>query len=126
MDAVVRAVRGATTIDHDRADHVAERTQELVRTLMSVNGLAADDIVSMIFSVTPDIVSAFPATAARLLGLDDVPLLGTVEAAIEGAPERCVRVLAHVYTTRTRAEINHVYLAGAADMRAKLASQIAQ
>lgn len=117
MEAVLRAVRGATTVDHDTADQVFSRTQALVRELLAANAVEADDIVSMIFTVTPDITSAFPATAARALGLDEVALLGAVEAAVGGAAPRCIRVLVHFYSVRSRGEIRNVYLEGAVGLR---------
>ncbi len=117
MNAVLRAVRGATTVDRDAADEVFARTQVLVREILEANALDPDDIVSMIFTVTPDITSAFPATAARALGLHEVALLGAVEAAVAGAAPMCIRVLVHCYTTRSRAEIRNVYLEGAIGLR---------
>ncbi|HVC25526.1 MAG TPA: chorismate mutase [Acidimicrobiales bacterium] len=117
MDALLRAVRGATTVDHDDADQIFERTQALVRELLAANALEPDDVVSMIFTVTADITAAFPATAARALGLDDVALLGAVEASVAGAVPLCIRVLVHCYTTRSRAEIRNVYLEGAVRLR---------
>ncbi len=121
MPAVLRALRGATTIDEDTPEQVRSRTQALVRALLEANSLGAEDLVSMIFTVTADVVSAFPATAARELGLDDVPLLGAVEASVRGALARCIRVLVHCYTERERAELRHVYLEGARALRSDLA-----
>jgi chorismate mutase len=123
MEAVLRAIRGATTVDDDTAEQVGERTRALVRELMAANDLVADDLVSIVFTVTTDIVSAFPATAARALGLDDVPLLGALEAPVEGALPRCIRALVHCYTARPRAEMRHVYLEGARVLRRDLAAR---
>lgn len=117
MDAVLRAIRGATTVDRDSADQVFERTQALVSELLAANAIGRDDLVSMIFTVTGDIVSAFPATAARALGLDDVALLGAVEAAVAGSLPLCIRVLVHCYSTRPKAELRNVYLEGAIGLR---------
>jgi chorismate mutase len=119
--AMLRAVRGATTIDADVADQVQKRTQELVSEMLSRNGVAIDDLVSVVFTATPDIRSAFPATAARALGLGEVPLLGAVEQNVDGALAYCIRVMIHCYSDRPRAEIRHVYLEGARVLRADLA-----
>ncbi len=119
--AVLRGVRGATTVDEDTVEQVRDRTQALIRTMLERNDVSLDDLVSIFFTVTEDVVSAFPATAARELGLEDVPLLGGREAAITGGLARCIRVLVHCYSTRTRAEISHVYLEGATVLRADLA-----
>jgi chorismate mutase len=120
MTARVRAIRGATTIDADTPDAIRKGTQDLVATLLERNGLEPDDLVSVIFTTTPDITAAFPATAARDLGLDDVPLLGCQEIAVPGALELCVRVLVTCYTERSQREVVHVYLQGARTLRADL------
>ncbi|HVB04784.1 MAG TPA: chorismate mutase [Acidimicrobiales bacterium] len=121
MTAMLRGIRGATTVEADDAGEIRLRTQELVREMLSRNDVKADDLVSIIFTATEDLNAAFPATAARELGLDDVPLLGGREIAVPGALARCVRVLIHCYSERSRAEIRHVYLEGARVLRADLA-----
>lgn len=123
MEGMLRAIRGATTVDRDSAEQVFARTQALVRELLGVNGVERDDLVSIIFTVTPDIVSAFPATAARALGLDDIALLGAQEAAVAGSLPRCIRALVHCYSRRSRAELHHVYLEGASGLRKDLEGQ---
>jgi chorismate mutase len=113
----VRALRGATTLDHDDESEMTERVQALVKAMMSRNDLRHDDIISMIFTATEDLVCAFPAAAARAAGLGDVPLLCARELSVVGGTERCVRVLMHVSTERSRSELRHVYLEGAAGLR---------
>lgn len=120
MTAVLRAIRGATTLDEDTKDQVYERTQALVREILARNELTVDDLVSIVFTVTGDVHAAFPATAARALGLDDVALLGAQEIAVPGALERCIRVLVHCYSERDRSELRHVYLEGATVLRRDL------
>jgi len=120
MTGVVRAIRGATTLDEDTKAQVEERTQALVRAILERNEVSLDDVVSMIFTATTDICSQFPATAARQLGLDDVALLGATEASVEGGLQRCIRVLVHCYSERSRKEIRHVYLEGARALRRDL------
>ena len=123
MGVVLRAVRGATTLDADTEDQVRERVGALVTAILERNGLRPDDLVSAVFSATEDVRSAYPATAARAVaGFADVPLLGCREMAVEGATPRCIRVLVHCYTSRTRDEIQHVYLEGAASLRPDLVS----
>jgi chorismate mutase len=123
MEAVLRAIRGATTVDQDAAEQVFERTQALVSEIIASNAIEQDDLVSMIFTVTGDISSAFPATAARALGLDDVALLGAVEATVVGALPLCIRVLVTCYSTRSKSEIRNVYREGAVALRTDLASK---
>jgi chorismate mutase len=120
MAAVVRGIRGATTLDEDSVEQVYKRVQALVAEMLGRNGVEHEDIVSMIFTVTDDVTAAFPAAAARAMGLHEVPLLGAREMVVSGDPPRCVRVLAHVYSERSRAEIVHVYLEGAVQLRPDL------
>jgi chorismate mutase len=117
MAAVLRALRGATTLDEDTADQVNDRVQALVGTMMERNGIGHDDLVSIVFTATDDIASMFPAAAARSLGLGDVPLICASELAITGAVPRCIRVLMHLYTERSREALHHVYLEGARSLR---------
>jgi len=117
MPAVLRALRGATTLEEDTAEQVGERVPVLVATMLERNGIVHDDLVSILFTATDDISSMFPATAARTLGLGDVPLICARELAIAGAMAHCVRVLMHFYTERSRNELHHVYLEGARGLR---------
>jgi chorismate mutase len=114
---MVRGLRGATTVDVDSTEQVTERSQELMRELMQRNDLGEDDIVSALFTATADVTSVFPATAVREIGFGAVPLLCAAEIAVPGAMPLCIRVLLHVYTTRSRDEIHHVYLHGAQGLR---------
>jgi len=113
----LRGLRGATTVDADTVAQVTDRSQELMREIMDRNGLVEDDIVSVLFTATADVNSAFPATAIREIGFGAVPLLCAAEIAVPGSMPLCIRVLLHVYTTRSRDEIHHVYLHGAQGLR---------
>jgi len=113
----VRALRGATTVDHDTEDQVTERVQELLVEVMARNGLVEDDIVSILFTATADVVSMFPATAARGIGFGAVPLLCAAEINVPGATPHCIRLLMHVTTTAPRDELRHIYLHGAQGLR---------
>ncbi|GAA0978111.1 Chorismate mutase AroH [Nocardioides aquaticus] len=116
----VRAVRGATQLDEDVREHMLERVEEMVRDVMAANGLEVDDFISIIFTATSDLVSEFPAYAARQLGFSDVPLLCARELEIERSMPRVVRMMAHVETDLPRADLTHVYLHGAAALRRDL------
>jgi chorismate mutase len=113
----VRALRGATTLDHDDESEMTERVQALVKAMISRNDLDHDDIISMIFTATEDLVCAYPAAAPRAAGLGDVPLLCARELSVVGGTPRCIRVLMHVGTERSRSELRHVYMEGAAGLR---------
>lgn len=116
----VRAIRGATQLDVDEREHLLDRVAEMVRGVMSANDLGVDDFISILFTATSDLNSEFPAYAARQLGFHDVPLVCARELEIEGSMPRVVRLMAHVETERSRADITHVYLHGAAALRRDL------
>jgi chorismate mutase len=116
----VRAVRGATQLDEDTREHMLDRVAELVTDVMNANGLDVDDFISIIFTATSDLVSEFPAYAARQLGFSDVPLVCARELEIEGSMPRVVRLMAHVETDLPRSDVTHVYLHGAANLRRDL------
>ena len=115
-----RAVRAATQLEEDVRDHMLERVAEMVVDVMEANGLEVDDFISVIFTATSDLVSEFPAYAARRLGFGDVPLICARELEIAGSMPRVVRMLAHVETDLPKADITHVYLHGAAALRKDL------
>ncbi|MFA1542970.1 chorismate mutase [Actinomadura monticuli] len=117
----VRAVRGATQIDADDRDQILEATTELVSEVMSRNELSTDDVISVIFTVTPDLTAEFPALAARKLGFHEVPLLCATEIGVPGSLPRVIRLMAHIETARPRADVQHVYLRGATALRLDIA-----
>jgi chorismate mutase len=116
----VRAVRGATQLDSDDREHMLDRVAEMVLDVMASNGLTVDDFISVIFTATSDLVSEFPAYAARQLGFGDVPLICARELEIAGSMPRVVRMLAHVETDLPKSEVTHCYLHGAASLRKDL------
>lgn len=116
----VRAVRGATQVDANDRDQILQGSAELVTAVLDRNRIDPGELISIVFTATPDLTAEFPAYAARLMGLTDVPLLCTTEIAVPGAMPRVLRLLAHVETTLARAEIRHVYLRGAAALRTDL------
>lgn len=116
----VRAVRGATQVDHNDRDAVLAGASELIAAVLERNRIVPDDLISVVFTATPDLTAEFPAYAARLLGIVDVPLLCATEIDVAGAMPRVLRLLAHFETDLPRAEIRHVYLHGAAGLRTDL------
>jgi chorismate mutase len=118
----VRAARGAIVVADDTAEQVLGATERLLRALLEANGVATDDLVSALFTVTDDLRSAFPAEAARRMGLGAIPLMCAREIPVAGSMPMVVRVLMHFYTDRSLAEIVPVYLDGAEALRDDLAS----
>ncbi|HEY7439472.1 MAG TPA: chorismate mutase [Acidimicrobiia bacterium] len=115
--ARLAALRGATTCSEDTVEEIDRRTKALVEEMLRRNDVHHDDLVSIIFTATQDLSAQFPATAARPLGLGDVPLLCASELAIEGGMARTIRVLMHLYSDRGRGGLHHVYLEGAKSLR---------
>jgi chorismate mutase len=113
------AIRGATSVERNDAESILAATEELVREVMSRNDLAADDMVSCIFTATDDLDAEFPAVAARRLGLDAVPLLCSREIPVPGALPRVIRLLLHYHADNGH-EPAHVYLGEARALRADL------
>ena len=116
----VRAVRGATTVSADQPALIRVAVTELLEAILNDNDIVPADIVSAVFTATPDLVSEFPAHAARLFGWTDVPLLCAQELPVTGALQRCIRVLLHVETRRHRSEMRHAYLRDAVLLRTDL------
>ena len=117
----LRALRGATTVDLNDAEAIVAATERLLRAMLEDNAVDHGDLVSMIFTATPDLDQEFPAAAARRLGLSDVPLLCAREIPVPDALPRVVRVLIHLYTERDYASLRHVYLGDARRLRTDLA-----
>lgn len=121
-DRPARAIRGATTVENDTPEQIRHATRELLETIVARNGISSADVISAIFTVTHDLTSEFPAHAARELGWLDVPLLCTLEIPVPGSLPKCIRVLLHVESHASRADIRHVYLHDARALRPDLPS----
>jgi chorismate mutase len=117
---LVRGIRGAITVARDEAALILDATERLLRTIVERNAFRPEDVASALFTVTPDLVSEFPAAAARRIGWTLVPLLNFTEIGVPGRLERCIRVLVHINTDLRQDEIEHVYLEGATVLRPDL------
>lgn len=117
----VRALRGAIQLEVDERVHLLDGVRKLFQEMLVANGLDQDDLVSVLFTATPDLVSEFPAVAARELGVTDVPLMCAQELDIAGSLPRVVRILVYAETELSKPEIKHIYLEGAAALRRDLA-----
>ncbi|HET7621111.1 MAG TPA: chorismate mutase [Gemmatimonadaceae bacterium] len=122
-DRKMRAVRGATTVERDDAALVVSATRELLAALVRRNAIADEQVISAIFTVTPDITSEFPARAARELGWFEVPLLCAMEIPAAGGLAHCIRVLLHIETELPRSALRHVYLHNAKELRPDLSDE---
>ncbi len=119
----VRGIRGATCVTEDDPQQIHEATKELIQEILERNQITDfDDVISAIFTTTTDLTSAFPAEAARHIGMNLVPLLCAQEIPVQGSMPRCIRVLLHINTDRTPSAIEHVYLREAQNLRPDMKS----
>ncbi len=117
---LVRAIRGAITVPENTREAILEGTRELLVEIIKRNSVEIEDLISIIFTATNDLNAAFPAVAARELGITDVSLMCTNEIDVPGSLRQCIRVLVHFNTVKANSEINHVYLKGATVLRPDL------
>jgi len=118
-----RGIRGATSVDANDASAIMAATRELLERIVTANGLAVEELASVIFTVTSDLDAAYPARAAREMGWVSTPLLCMQDMAVEDSLSRCIRVLLHWNTDRPPDEIRHVYLGTARALRPDLVEE---
>lgn len=119
MQRRVRAVRGAIVVPGESAEEILSATERLLSSLMETNGLAPDDLISILFTATSDLTAAFPAEAARRIGLASVPLICAREIDVPRSMSRVVRVLVHAEVWSET--LTPVYMDGAEALRDDLA-----
>ena len=119
---MVRAIRGATTVENNDREEIIEATKEMLETIISENNIKTEDMVSVIFTITPDLDKVFPAVAARKMGIVDVPLLDMSEPEIDGALKKCIRILMHINSDKQNKDMVHAYLRGATENKMKYIS----
>ena len=117
-----QAIRGAITIDSDTPEEIYSKTKELLCCIVHKNNLVSDQIVSVIFTATHDIKSAYPAVAARQLGFTDIPLMCCQEMYVNESLNKCIRVLMHIQSA-DKIQVHHMYLRKAALLRPDLSSE---
>jgi len=112
-----RGIRGATTVDANTKQSIYASTKELLHEMIKVNGVKQDDMASIIFTATDDLNAAFPAKAAREMGMVNIPLLCSREINVPNSLQSCLRILILFNTNKKPNDIKHIYLKGAADLR---------
>jgi len=123
MTVVCRGVRGATTVEQDSREAILAATEELLHLMLESNQIQCEDIASVIFTTTPDVISEYPALAARKLpGWGDMALLCGHEMAVPHGLKKCIRVLLHWNTSKAAHEINHIYIKEAVNLRPDIAA----
>lgn len=119
---MVRAIRGAITVQNNNAEEILQATKELLEEIIASNNINEEDVIDIIFTLTPDLNAVFPARAAREIGFTDIPLMCMSEIPVNGALEKCVRILLTLNTEKSRKEIRHIYLKDAKILRPDLIS----
>ncbi|MEN6312980.1 MAG: chorismate mutase [Clostridiaceae bacterium] len=117
---MVRAVRGATTVNENNRNEILEKTGELLNIIVEKNAISREDIISVIFSVTSDLNAVFPAVAARNMGWTDIALMCTNEMDVPGSLRRCIRVMLNFNTKKSNSELKYIYLHEAEKLRPDL------
>lgn len=115
----IYGIRGATTVISNTAENILSETEKLLQSILQANEIKHEDLISIIFSTTVDLNAEFPAKAARLMGLNEIPLLGCVEAEVTHGLPLCIRLLLHTYLAEGT-QIKHIYLNKAVQLRADL------
>jgi chorismate mutase len=113
----LRAARGAIRVPSDDGDALLGSTERLLAAVLQRNRIEPEDLVSIMFTATEDLRAAFPAEAARRMGLGRVPLMCAQEISVEGSMASVIRILLHFHSDRTLDEVEHVYLDGAESLR---------
>lgn len=119
----VRGIRGATTVERDEPELIHAATRELLEAMLRENEIRDFELIaSIFFTTTPDLVSTFPAEAARALGMTLVPLMCNQEIPVAGRLPRAVRIMMQVNTQRSQRDMKHIYLREAVKLRPDLVS----
>lgn len=116
-------IRGAITVENDTKKDILEATTEMIQKIMEVNELEIDDIEAMTFTATSDIKKAYPAVAARALGITNAALMCVQEMYVEGSLRKCIRVMIQICKNVKQKDVKHVYLRGAKVLRPDLSSK---
>ncbi len=121
MESKVRGIRGAIRVEFDTPEMVQTATSKLLKAMLESNHVIPEDVISAVFTTTPDLNSSFPAEAARGLGFSDTPLICAQEIDVPGALGQVIRILLWVYSTKEKSAIQHMYLDGAEVLRKDIA-----
>jgi chorismate mutase len=116
----VRGIRGATQLSVDTPEEMNSAVGDLLGEMLTANSLKTEDLISIVLTSTADLVSEFPAAAARNIGLGGIPLLCAVEIDVAGSMRRVVRVLIHAHMDVPHDQVKHIYLRGAVSLRKDL------
>ena len=111
----VLAIRGATTVTSNNKEEILRETSKLIETIILKNKLNNEDIISMCFTMTKDLDAV-----REILDIHDIPMLNYEEKHIQGSLSKCIRVMMYINTEKTKADIKHIYLNNAKNLRKDL------
>ncbi|NMA84778.1 MAG: chorismate mutase [Epulopiscium sp.] len=117
----IGAIRGAITVDENTPDAIINTTSCLLQEIIKKNQLQISDIISIYFTATDDLDAAYPAIAARQLGITQAALMCFQEMKVIGSLGKCIRVVVQICTPDSQAMMHHIYLKEAASLRPDLA-----
>lgn len=115
------SVRGAITVEKDDPKEILDSAEELLAKMIEANSLIKKDIIAIIFSCTKDLRAAYPAKAARDMGIISAGLMCFQEMDVENSMEKCIRILLLSNGEREQETVRHVFLRDAVKLRLDLA-----
>lgn len=112
------ALRGATTIESDTPEAIKEAVLEMFDELVKRNHLKTEKIISILFTATKDVHSAYPGKFLRLhRGIAQPAILHFQEMEVDDSLQKCIRVLLNYEENMIK---ENVYLRGASALRPDL------
>ncbi len=117
---MVRAIRGATTVNANDKQEILDATSELLLEMVKQNGIMKQDIISILFSMTTDLNAVFPAVAARQLGWDRIAMMSMHEIDVPGSLKQCIRALIQFNTEKENDDLKYIYMKEAKVLRPDL------
>lgn len=120
---MVRALRGATTAENNTREEILAATKEMLEEILRLNEVKTEDMISILFTITPDLDAVFPAVAVREAGITNVPLLDFAQPYVEGALKKCIRVMIYINSHKSNDDLKHAYLKGARVLRPDLITE---
>ena len=120
------AVRGATTVEQNSPQAIISATLELMNALVSRNAIDVHRVVTLWFTLTPDITTYNPAKALREHQdqWSRTPMMCVQEACIDGMLPLCLRVLIQWEPVGDSQAIHPVYLHHAQMLRPDINSSV--
>jgi len=118
----VAGIRGAVSVEQNRREDILASTRLLLNEMVERNCIEVEDIVSVIFTATPDLNAAFPAEAARQMGWTNTALMDAVELPVPGSMPKVIRILIHV-NVADDFHATHVYLGNCQRLRPDLSAK---